>query len=172
MGAVLKLLTGVPVWAWALAGLAAWGGWHRWRAIDARQDFERARQAAAVEQAASAAAVAQETARRLKAVQEAADAAQLQAQADRAAADRARRARDSLLERIAAVQAGGGAADPAVAGQCEAARRSVDLLADVLRRADARAGELAAAADAARTAGQACERAYESLNDTTKGPRP
>ena len=37
------------------------------------------------------------------------------------------------------------------------------LLADVLQRIDARAGELAATADLARIAGQACEQGYDSL---------
>ena len=37
------------------------------------------------------------------------------------------------------------------------------LLADVLQRIDARAGELAAAADRARIAGEACERSYAAL---------
>lgn len=37
------------------------------------------------------------------------------------------------------------------------------VLADVLGRADARAGELAAAYDRSRAAGLACERAYDSL---------
>jgi len=170
MGAALKLLTGVPVWAWALAALAAWGGWHRWRAIDARQDFERAAAAAAAERAASAAEVANENNRRLLAVQGASDAAHLQAQRDRAARVAAERARGGLLERVAALEAGARSADPTAAGRCQAAEQATGLLADVLRRADARAGELAAAADAAITAGAACERAYESLTATPKGP--
>lgn len=37
------------------------------------------------------------------------------------------------------------------------------LLADVLQRIDARAGELAATADRARIAGEVCERSYDSL---------
>jgi hypothetical protein len=37
------------------------------------------------------------------------------------------------------------------------------VLADVLGRADDRAGELAAALDASRAAGLACERAYDAL---------
>jgi hypothetical protein len=37
------------------------------------------------------------------------------------------------------------------------------VLADLLSRADERAGELAAAYDRARASGLACERAYQSL---------
>lgn len=48
-------------------------------------------------------------------------------------------------------QSGAPAAEPSV------------VLADVLGRADARAGELAAAYDRSRAAGLACERAYDAL---------
>ena len=41
--------------------------------------------------------------------------------------------------------------------------RAADLLADVLRRADERAGELAQIADRARAAGSACERAFDAI---------
>lgn len=160
----LALLGRVPAIAWVLIAVVAWGGWQRWRAIDAREDFDRAKQAAAAEQAASAAAAAAESSRRLKAVQESADAAHIQAQVDRAAADRARRAGDELRQRLAAVQASGRPGDPSAAGECSAAWQAVDLLADVLRRADTRAGDLAAYADSARTAGEACERAYIGLD--------
>lgn len=170
MGAVLKLLGGVPFWAWALAALAAWGGWHRYNAISVKRDFEHEKVAAAAERAASAAEAQAESSRRLKAVQEAADAAQLKAKENRDAADRARRAHDGVLERISALQADSRPADPAVADKCKAAIEASDMLADVLRRADARAGELAAYADAAATAGAACERAYDSL--TKRGPNP
>ena len=50
-----------------------------------------------------------------------------------------------------ATQSGAPAAEPSV------------VLADVLGRADARAGELAAAYDRSRAAGLACERAYDAL---------
>lgn len=53
--------------------------------------------------------------------------------------------------------------DPAVATRGEAARRAAMVLSDLLSRADARAGELAAVADRARIAGLACEQAYGSL---------
>ena len=48
----------------------------------------------------------------------------------------------------------------------DAARQPAVVLADVLGRADARAGELARAYDRARTAGLACERAYFSLTQS------
>lgn len=51
----------------------------------------------------------------------------------------------------AATKSGPPAAEPSV------------VLADVLGRADARAGELAAAYDRSRAAGLACERAYDAL---------
>ena len=45
----------------------------------------------------------------------------------------------------------------------ETARQPAVVLADLLSRADARAGELARAYDRARASGLACERAYHSL---------
>lgn len=42
---------------------------------------------------------------------------------------------------------------------------TADLLADVLRRADERAGELAQIADRARASGSACERSYDSIRN-------
>lgn len=162
---VLGVLRAVPWWAWPMAALAAWGGWHRWQAIGAKAEYAQATQAAAVERAASAAESAQETNRRLRAVQEASDAAHLQAERDRAGRRAADAAASRLRDRIAALQADSRPADPAAAGRCQAAEQATSLLADVLRRADARAGDLAAAADAAITAGQACERAYLSLTE-------
>jgi hypothetical protein len=53
--------------------------------------------------------------------------------------------------------------DPAIAARGEAARRAAMVLSDLLARADARAGELAAAYDRARVAGLACEASYDRL---------
>ena len=50
----------------------------------------------------------------------------------------------------------------AAAGQCTPDTGPADLLAELQRRADDRAGELAHIADTARARGQACERAYDS----------
>ena len=50
----------------------------------------------------------------------------------------------------------------AAAGQCAPDTSAADLLAELQRRADDRAGELAYIADTARARGLACERAYDS----------
>jgi hypothetical protein len=63
---------------------------------------------------------------------------------------------DYLTRHRAAAQA------RAAAGQCAPDTAPADLLADMLRRADDRAGELAHVADTARARGLACERAYDS----------
>ncbi|MDW3686568.1 DUF2514 family protein [Cupriavidus sp. CV2] len=83
------------------------------------------------------------------------------ARADAAAAnDVSGRLRQRVAELLAAGRAAG---NPAPTGTGQAAGDPLDVLADVLGRADKRAGELAAYADAARIAGQACERAYDAL---------
>ncbi|WP_346655377.1 DUF2514 family protein [Pseudomonas sp. BW16M2] len=52
--------------------------------------------------------------------------------------------------------------DSATVARSEAARRAAMVLSDLLARADARAGELAAAFDRARIAGLACEKSYNA----------
>jgi hypothetical protein len=53
--------------------------------------------------------------------------------------------------------------DTGAAERGETATRAAMVLSDLLKRADARAGELAKAYDGARIAGQACERMYDAL---------
>ena len=65
---------------------------------------------------------------------------------------------DYLAQHRAAAQA------RAAAGQCAPDTSPADLLADLQRRADDRAGELAHIADTARARGLACERAYNSAS--------
>ncbi len=74
--------------------------------------------------------------------------------------DRLRRAADGLASRIAAGQAGGNSCTAAASA---AATRAVMVLTDVLKRADQRAGDLAAVADQARARGLTCEQAYDAL---------
>ena len=79
--------------------------------------------------------------------------------ADRAAAA-GQRLRRELADYLTAHRERATAA--AAAGQCTPDTGPADLLADLQRRADDRAGELAHIADTARARGLACERAYES----------
>jgi len=72
---------------------------------------------------------------------------------------------DYLTQHRAAAQA------RAAAGQCTPDPGPIDLLADLQRRADDRAGELAHIADTARARGLACERAYDSAHTMTEAAR-
>ena len=53
--------------------------------------------------------------------------------------------------------------DTAAVSRGQAATRAAMVLSDLLARADERAGDLAKAYDAARTAGRQCEREYDAL---------
>ena len=90
--------------------------------------------------------------------------AQVALAAAAAGADRARtagqRLQRELADYITAHRARAIAA--AAAGQCTPDTGALDLLADLQRRADDRAGELAAIADEARVRGLACERTHDS----------
>ncbi|WP_416740816.1 DUF2514 family protein [Pseudomonas sp. NFX71] len=88
------------------------------------------------------------------------DQATADAAAARASADSLRRAADTLAARLAASQAGG---NSCAAAASKAAARAAMVLADVLKRADQRAGDLAEAADQSRARGLTCEQAYDGL---------
>jgi len=74
--------------------------------------------------------------------------------------DRLRSAADGVASRIAASQASGNSCTAAASA---AATRAVMVLADVLKRADQRAGDLAGFADQSHSRGLTCERAYDGL---------
>ncbi|XEI31175.1 DUF2514 domain-containing protein [Aeromonas veronii] len=77
----------------------------------------------------------------------------------------ARDAADGVLEQAKrlAARAGKCPSNPSATQSGTTATEPGVVLADVLGRADARAGELAAAYDRSRAAGLACERAYDAL---------
>lgn len=135
-------------------------------AIQAERAGRAQDKAAAAMAAASAVMAARaEEQRRTAAQQEAAHAAQTDAARARADARDAAGSADRLRQHVAALAAscGATASDPAaIAGSAPAAGAGL-VLADLFRRADERSGQLAEYADQARIAGQACERAYESL---------
>lgn len=154
MALALSMLRVVPAWAYAIALALAWGGFQHHRATAAVNEL------AEVREAAYRAALI-ETTRRLTVQQEVTHAADLALAQARADADGAALAADRL--RSAARNAASRACSAAPAGPGAAASAPAVVLADVLQSADSRAGELAAAVDAARVAGIACERAYEAL---------
>ena len=86
--------------------------------------------------------------------------------ADRAAAAAGQRLRRELADYLTAHRERATAA--AAAGQCAPDTGPADLLAELQRRADDRAGELAHIADTARARGLACERAYDSARTMTE----
>lgn len=144
-----------------VAAVGFGGGWlvNGWR-LSSTYNAERAqaaqKHAEVVEQARA------EERRRVLVVQEVADAAQTQLVQAQADAGRARDAAERLRQRIAQLVAA--ARNPATPRPGQAADDPIGVLADVLGRADERAGFLAEYADRARIAGHACERAYDALS--------
>ena len=173
MTAIRGAAAAVPwraVAAVVLAGAAFAAGWsvQGWRKAG---EIDRLRRGYAEERLAQEAAkvgavgdARREEQRRLFEQAEIANAAKKeadQARADARAADAvAGRLRQRVTDLVAASQSGG---DPAATSGSPAAVDSLGVLADVLQRADRRAGILAEYADAARIAGEACERAYGAL---------
>lgn len=110
-------------------------------------------------------AARQEEQRRATAQEEARAHAQEErtiANAGGAGADAAgQRLRDEGAKLAATISCPG--TDTAAVARGQAATRAAMVLSDLLARADERAGELAKAYDAARSAGRQCEREYDAL---------
>ncbi|MDM1714354.1 DUF2514 domain-containing protein [Pseudomonas sp. 165] len=107
----------------------------------------------------------QEEQRRAQAQEE----ARAHAQEERTIADAGAAGADAVGQRLrndgakfaAAISCPG--TDTAAVARGQAATRAAMVLSDLLARADERAGDLAKAYDAARTAGRQCEREYDAL---------
>ncbi|HDV8348848.1 TPA: DUF2514 family protein [Burkholderia vietnamiensis] len=138
-----------------VGGLAA--GYFKGHADGTRTTVVAAQKA----QLAAVAAARAEEQRRTAAQSEIAKDANQQRTAALADAFAARAAAGSLQQRVDQLVAA--ARHPAAAAGGTATGDALDLLADVLGRADQRAGELAEYADRARIAGQQCERDYDAL---------
>ncbi|MGT2453790.1 DUF2514 family protein [Cupriavidus basilensis] len=156
--------------ALVLAGLSFAAGWmaNGWRKdaelaeLTAARAQERISQAYAQVKAVDAARLEEQ--RRTAAQMEIANVATKEAESARGDAVAAGIAAEQLRRRVAELVAASRAAgNPGPAGAGQATDDPIGMLAHVLSRADQRAGILAEYADAARIAGQACERAYDAL---------
>ncbi|RQT74737.1 DUF2514 family protein [Burkholderia cepacia] len=139
----------------AVVGLA--GGYFKGHADGARATVVAAQKA----QLDAVAAARAEEQRRTAAQQEIANGANQQRTAALADAFAARAAAGSLQQRVDQLVAAARHSAATTGGP--AAGDALDLLADVLGRADTRAGELAKIADDRGIAGQQCERDYDAL---------
>ena len=144
--------------------LAALFGWHELQvhnaASGARKACQDSYQAAALK--ATDEARIEET-RRTTAQTEIADEALRMVNRNRRDSAAANVAHGRLLERIAS-SSRQAASNPSAPEGSASASGADPVLADLLGRIDDAAGQLAAYADDARTAGGACEKAYDALN--------
>ncbi len=150
----------------ALAAVAALGvSWGRLTSYYEQRGYQRRDSEVWLAAAADAETNARETLRRLARQQEDQRVHDAQLAAARADAARNADAADGLRQQNARLVNAWRAAlaDPAAGVVCPAAGDALGVLADVLSRADRRAGVLAAAADAAHAAGAQCEADYDAL---------
>lgn len=157
------------VWLAVGVGLAlAYGGgrWQQFTHDKAAYSAERTKTAlsVAVDQVKAVDRARAEEQRRTAAQTEIANAATMDLEKARGHARAAGDAAERLRLRVAELLAAGRARQDSVStGTGTPAANADELLAELFRRADDRAGSLAADLDAARAAGTACERSYDAL---------
>jgi hypothetical protein len=159
----VNTITNTLAAALAADGLGACFGWNAEisRHAETRTDLARIKLAAQTEQA-SRQIIEQELTHAQN--RHAAEAAVLQTRVDAARA-RADAAAHGLRRAAAAAAASAQCADSPAADLGAATGDAIGVLADVLGRADARAGELADLADQRYFAGRACEREYDAARE-------
>ena len=167
------MIARLQAYAWQLLALllAVLLAWQALARLGAERDAAQARAELAGEREASATAARQASEKYRKLEDKNRD--DLHNIETRAQQELARSAADADVARAAAGRLRGDLAGyitahraaaqaRAAAGQCTADTGALDLLAELQRRADDRAGELARIADDARSRGSACERAYDA----------
>lgn len=159
MGLIFGLARGVPVWTWALAAALAYGGWQHHRATAAGHAILKAQQELAAVRADAAQTTVTALTRAIAGQQEAIHEAQAQTVAAETGRAAATAGLARLLDRYRAAER---VRSPAAAASGSAPAAGLDLYTQLLGSVGEAAGRFAAAADRARIAGQACERAYEA----------
>ena len=157
------LFRAIPVWVWGAGGLIALLVYQTLEMADVRQ--EHARYVATVERSAREAtdAARAEEQRRQNEINQVRNDAQQQIKAAAGDAALAASAADSLQQQVDKLLASRSACDSRVAQGSQTIRDLTTVLADLRRRADERAGELARIADESRIAGLTCEKAFDAL---------
>lgn len=164
IAAAMSLLGRLPIWAWAIAALLAWGGWNRLQARHAAADAAAAAasardHAAAAQGEREARAIEQQRAR---VAQEKADAYARERQRAAAAAADARTELDRLRDALAAASAAGAASSPAgSAGGADGASRARLVV-----------GECSAALHAVAEAADTCDAKLTGLQEWVRGVLP
>lgn len=154
---ITRLISGLLALALLLAG------WQWRQAVTARADLALYRGKVAEQIQQAEAAARSEEQRRTAKIQEAQDAAYQARLAAEADARAARASADRLRQRAAELAASCSARDPSPAASSPAASAPGDVLADMSVRLEEAGRELARYADEARIAGQLCERSYRAL---------
>ena len=154
----------IPSAAFA-AGLLIAGTVQGWRYGEQLADIH-AEQAQAVTDAVTKARAEEQ--RRINTLEVIADDTRNKLDAAQADAATARTAAAGLRQQLADYR-NRSACSPATTGGSTSTEDPLFLLSDLLSRADERAGELAEFADRSHIAGRACEAAYDSLRNKSKG---
>ncbi|MNE59417.1 hypothetical protein D3C80_1545100 [compost metagenome] len=161
----------VPFWCWWLLAVVLVGGgqqlrvnWAQADAAASRTDLASYRLEVSERDRRTDAQARAEEQRRQRAADEVEKDAKGKLEVARTDAAAAERAADGLRREVVRLRAGREATCGAIAAQQrQAGDAAFDLLAELFESADRRAGELAAALDRSRVAGQACEAAYDRV---------
>lgn len=159
---LLVLAKGIPIWAWALAAVLAWGAWHRYQAISERKAFQEAKNFAEKKHLESVIEAQQTTSKWIFHQKEATNAETIRRQAAERATASLNGELGKLRARLAS-EATGTPGDPKTPGSGSPATGRSSLLADLLGECAERLITVATEADAYRSAGRTCEASYDAL---------